>query len=632
MLSDTPINGGRRQWIAGIATSLISLWLTWPMLSRQWIPHDEGMLGQTAERIRLGQLPHRDFEELYTGGLSYWHSMMQSWFGTHLMAARYGILMVWVCWLLLVYWLVRRTNVRMHEGWAIFVTCVIGAWSLPIYPAAMPSWYLLFLATAAVAALMQWSQAMHRRWLIIAGASIGLALLVKITALYLVAASIVSVLVIVQQSHERRSHPTVHRRPTFEMLTTATILVLVVLVVLLLRHDLSPAEVMHLVMPITAIGVSLIYRERMLAMQGVIGVKEVMRALGWFVGGMTLVVAPFVMWYVANGAIDALVRGVIVDAMNRVSDSRRPMLELSRTVRGLWFVAMYVILWRVGHSTIVWVGGLGSAVLIGWLSTQSLAYYRIVWEGARWLLPFIAALSAVRYVQQPVAAPTDKSAGRMRGEALILATFASLFALNQYPFSAPVYYVYVAPLVLLTLTALEPQGIRKIGGVFAVLGIFARYNAQHGSIATLGQLPMEITLDRRMSSERSGLLVGASDSVVYHLIDSVIKQHRGGGTIIAGPDAPEITFLSGPPYYGRLLFSPWPDSLADSSMLSEYFGQELPTVVVWNLKPPHSPDISPQMRGWFEHRYPKGMQIWSDSSAMTYRGIGRGYEIRWRER
>jgi hypothetical protein len=38
---------------------------------RGWVPHDEGRLGQSAERILVGELPHRDFDDPYTGGLSY---------------------------------------------------------------------------------------------------------------------------------------------------------------------------------------------------------------------------------------------------------------------------------------------------------------------------------------------------------------------------------------------------------------------------------------------------------------------------------------------------------------------------------------------------------------------------------
>ncbi len=37
---------------------------------RGWIPVDEGLLAQTAERVLAGELPHRDFDDCYTGGLA----------------------------------------------------------------------------------------------------------------------------------------------------------------------------------------------------------------------------------------------------------------------------------------------------------------------------------------------------------------------------------------------------------------------------------------------------------------------------------------------------------------------------------------------------------------------------------
>src|SRR5438128_396095 len=38
-----------------------------------WVPHDEGMLGLSAERALHGELPHRDFDD-YTGGLTFVHA------------------------------------------------------------------------------------------------------------------------------------------------------------------------------------------------------------------------------------------------------------------------------------------------------------------------------------------------------------------------------------------------------------------------------------------------------------------------------------------------------------------------------------------------------------------------------
>ena len=39
-------------------------------LGSGWVPADDGILSQSALRVMQGQLSHRDFAEIYTGGLS----------------------------------------------------------------------------------------------------------------------------------------------------------------------------------------------------------------------------------------------------------------------------------------------------------------------------------------------------------------------------------------------------------------------------------------------------------------------------------------------------------------------------------------------------------------------------------
>jgi len=40
-----------------------------------WVPADDGTLSQSALRVMQGQLPHRDFGEIYTGSLSIIHAL-----------------------------------------------------------------------------------------------------------------------------------------------------------------------------------------------------------------------------------------------------------------------------------------------------------------------------------------------------------------------------------------------------------------------------------------------------------------------------------------------------------------------------------------------------------------------------
>src|SRR5258708_39275629 len=58
-------------------------------LRRGWVPHDEGILGQAAERVLQGEMPHRDFNDPYTGGLSYLDGAAFRLFGVNLLVLRY---------------------------------------------------------------------------------------------------------------------------------------------------------------------------------------------------------------------------------------------------------------------------------------------------------------------------------------------------------------------------------------------------------------------------------------------------------------------------------------------------------------------------------------------------------------
>ena len=57
-------------WLVAALVTLGGALYAGRTIDHQWVPHDEGALAQSAERTAHGQLPHRDFEELYTGGLT----------------------------------------------------------------------------------------------------------------------------------------------------------------------------------------------------------------------------------------------------------------------------------------------------------------------------------------------------------------------------------------------------------------------------------------------------------------------------------------------------------------------------------------------------------------------------------
>src|SRR2546422_69633 len=106
--------------------TLIALGIVWVVsavyifgfIDRGWIPHDEGSLAQMAERVLNGELPHRDFDDIYTGGLSFLHALAFRLFGTTLLSLRLVLLMAFLAWLPAVYYVAGRFVPPLAAGLA----------------------------------------------------------------------------------------------------------------------------------------------------------------------------------------------------------------------------------------------------------------------------------------------------------------------------------------------------------------------------------------------------------------------------------------------------------------------------------------------------------------------------------
>ncbi len=88
-----------------------------------------------------GELPHRDFDETYTGGLTFANALSFRVFGVNLASLRFVLFAFFVAWIPAVYYVASRfASAYVSAG----VTLLAVAWSIPNYFAAVPSWYCLF--------------------------------------------------------------------------------------------------------------------------------------------------------------------------------------------------------------------------------------------------------------------------------------------------------------------------------------------------------------------------------------------------------------------------------------------------------------------------------------------------------
>src|SRR5438876_349386 len=106
-------------------------------VDRGWIPYDEGSLAQSAERVLAGELPHRDFDELYTGGLSFLYALSFETLGVKLTSIRAVLLLFSLLYVPALYLIAARFVPPAIAGLVVLL-CV--AWSVPNYFAGLPAW------------------------------------------------------------------------------------------------------------------------------------------------------------------------------------------------------------------------------------------------------------------------------------------------------------------------------------------------------------------------------------------------------------------------------------------------------------------------------------------------------------
>src|SRR5512140_3482516 len=141
----------RGSWI-GLGAVLLAASYAFTRLRIGWIAGDDGTLAASALRVLNGQLPHRDFVEMYTGGLSFYHALAFRLFGVNLISMRYAAFAIFLPWTSTVYYIASRIAKPVP---AAGITLLCAVWSLPTYPTPMPSWYNLYLATFGAAVIFR---------------------------------------------------------------------------------------------------------------------------------------------------------------------------------------------------------------------------------------------------------------------------------------------------------------------------------------------------------------------------------------------------------------------------------------------------------------------------------------------
>jgi hypothetical protein len=610
-----PVAVTSRRWL--LLTLVLAGSILVAFIDRGWYPHDEGSLGQSAERVLAGEVPHRDFDELYTGALTYLNAAAFAVGGERLTVLRVPLLLTALVWVWALFALARRF---LPPAGATLLVLLAVAWSVPNYPAAMPSWYNLFLATFGTLALARWINDRRARWLVLAGFFGGLSFLFKLSGLFFLIGG--SLFLLEASRPDREPGPGTAGRSALAMrvLTSAGLVLFVLMLWRSIAPLQSPRVILHFVVPGGLVAAGLLWREWTAPPASfLVRLRELLQVALPFAGGAALAVLPALVALQAAGALDAWYNGVFVTPFLRLAYAnwRPPALPWM----AMLIPVVFVLRPRADHADPVWkrLGLVLALVLAVVLVTASTHYnpHRATWQSLRSLVPLIGLLVGI-------AAAFPDRVGWPRNQrllVLLLGTVAVTVALVQFPFSAPIYFLYVAPLVFLAVAAFvrvhgrTPVIVQGVAAGFYLC--FALLLVIPGAPIVLGFADAGWARTERLTLPRAGLRVLPEHAAQYELLIPRLQEVAGDRPVWAGPDAPEVYFLGGFRNHTRALFDFLEAGTDRDRSLLDMLDRIGVAAVAIKGRPDFSPPPSPQLLAELERRYP---------SADT---VGR-FLVRWR--
>jgi hypothetical protein len=588
------------------------------LMLKDWIPFDEGTLGQSAHRVLIGQLPHRDFDELYTGGLSFANATAFRVLGENLVSLRLVLFGAILLVMPACYYIASRFTAPLTAA-ALSVGALMS--SFPTYPAAMPSWYSLIFALFGCAALLRYLDVGKRRWILAAGLCGGLSVLVKIVGVYFIAAGALFLI------FNAYASPQSSRLVNPESLLPQ-VLVLAVLAAIasapfaIMRGRLQLDEIVELGLPILAICIT-VGLEVLKASRSDFHTRLMkLISIGWpFACGVLIPLVCFVVPYVRDGALLSLYHGVFVLPQKRLQSAAidgPPLLTLLLGLPPVYLVCAARFSARGLRMFDAFLVIVLEAVLVVW-SAFSLAVTVSLWAALKMANPLLAiagaAVLAIRSGVNPIRP-------LRRQQFLLLVSTNAWCAFSQFPVNTYAYFLYVVPFFLLTAGALATirETSRKIllptTCAFLVLALlYPPVFLAAGDSTPSGRGRSMAKLDLA----RGGLVIPRRDRDHYVSLVSIIQRHSASSFIYVTPDAPEVYFLASRENPTRTLFDLFDDPRDRTNRVLTAIRTHNVDVVVINRRPRFSSKIAPALNDSLTRSFPEVADVGQ-------------FQVRWRPR
>ncbi len=548
-------------------------------LDQGWVPFDEGAMGQAAERVLAGQVPHRDYDDIYTGALAYLHAAFFSVASHTSTTLRLPLFLVALPWAATLYAIARRF---VPPAGAALVAVAAVVWSVPNYPASVPSWFNLFCATFGALALLRGLETGHRYWFVVAGMAGGVSFLFKLSGIFYLLGG--GIALIATSFRSKPDGVTAGAKSGAVLVAAILMAILIALAIPITRAGTN--EMVRFLVPLGALFAALIWREwKHGSATAVERGGALFATLGPFVVGALLPLMFYTLFLLGTGALSQTIDGVLVKPFRRMESARMHPPPPSALINSIGLGVLLAV--SAGRRVATIVASL-AAVAFAAVIYASADNPRVYAFGvlATWGFPLLAATGAAWLLI------SGRTAGaRATDAAVAIVAIACATLLIEFPYAAPTYLMYTMPLSMLALAAVVGSAARTPAAVQAVVAIFVLVfglvRVNPGTAESFGWRFLETDETVRLKLPRSGLRVRAGDAQRYEALIGAVQVLAKDRTLWAGPDAPEVYFLSGVPNRTRTLFD-FLDDTAGAAPLIERVRAAQPSLVVLNLQPDFS--------------------------------------------
>jgi hypothetical protein len=590
-----------RRHIVPLALCLGSGLVALPVVHAGWIATDEGVLAHSAQRVLQGDLPQRDFDDVYTGGLAMLDAGVFRVLGTRLIALRLPLVIAFALWTLAVYAVARRFT---STPGAALVTVLADVWTIPCYPAAMPSWYTLFLFTAGTAALCVYVERRRPIWLVVAGLAGGMAITIKITGLYYVAAALLVFVFLERQDEATAEVPTRASDRVYAVVVTALLLAFVAALVLVVRQMVGLfGPLLHFVSPSAALVAVLLVLEWRgpAARPWTTRMARLASFVGPFLLGVAVPIAVFLVPYLVAGAMRPLAYGVFVLPRKRFDFVTLPPGSLRTVAWAIpWFVVLTMPAWRPRWYRTAAVGLPLLVALIPIVIDGGIGY-RTLWRIFNHLDWTVVLIGAWLVESLPDVPPVR------RAQLWLLLCMSALASLVRFPYAGSYYILYFAPLAMLAILGVVTTRRGGAGQLPALVGAFllvvgvtcaaTRRFSIWGTPATpvWAYVPLAGT----------GITVPPADRDTYDRAVALVQAHTAPDAYTyAGPDLPQIYFLSQRRDPARTLYDFFDDATTYDADVLRAIDAHHVTAVTINTAATFSPAMGAKLRAALRDRFP----------------------------